>query len=494
MKKLMERYLFWIGIVLLVAYAAWSSFYGLTDVGVYDWDEARHGVSAYEMMTSGDYVVNTFDGEPDYWNVKPPLSMWIEVLGFRLFGPGLMGLRFFSAALLPVIVAVAMLFLKRYVGTVAALTTGFLFASTGTRMIHLYRTGDPDTLFIFFCLLAVIFLYMACKGNARWLVGAGVCTAFAFLAKSLHVVVLFAAIAATLLALRKQRRFSAKELLLYLVLPMALPVLIWAGLRISRDGLYFFQQMFVLDMLNRVTTVVENNTGGLLYYPSILHYLLGSWLFFGLILLNIIWLVIDLTNSKRPRNDRMLLVVFGSLFTLTLLIYTLSTTKLGWYIYPCLIGLFTVTGYAVQRTVQWMQGRKKRVSIAIFMSFGLLLVAIGGFRRPPYLTDHIAMLSEQSSDTSVFKPMEGQTVLPGYVVCQADGSPDTLPQSWLCHALFLGTTHLHGGPDTYIRGESYIILKYQAADEKDAFAAAHSTLQPVSSAADAYGYRYELYQ
>ena len=64
---------------------------------ILDYDESRHGINAYEMIRNQDYVVSTYQGEPDYWNLKPPLSFWLIAVGYRMFGYNALGLRFFSA-------------------------------------------------------------------------------------------------------------------------------------------------------------------------------------------------------------------------------------------------------------------------------------------------------------------------------------------------------------------------------------------------------------
>lgn len=70
--KLTERY-YWICFLLLCSLTAFLCFRCLGIGAIDSWDEARHGISAYEMMQRGDWLVNTFCGEADYWNVKPPL-------------------------------------------------------------------------------------------------------------------------------------------------------------------------------------------------------------------------------------------------------------------------------------------------------------------------------------------------------------------------------------------------------------------------------------
>ena len=78
------------------------------------WDEARHGISAYEMLKNGNFLVNTYLNEPDYWNVKPPVSFWSIMAGFTLFGYTSVGLRFFSALAYLITTVVTGLFARRY--------------------------------------------------------------------------------------------------------------------------------------------------------------------------------------------------------------------------------------------------------------------------------------------------------------------------------------------------------------------------------------------
>jgi hypothetical protein len=97
---LTERFqnaLFRLAAVLLTGALAWLMFGHLCTAWINDYDEARHGVNAYEMIRSGDYVVNTYQGLPDGWNLKPPLSLWLIALGYRTFGYNAFALSFFSA-------------------------------------------------------------------------------------------------------------------------------------------------------------------------------------------------------------------------------------------------------------------------------------------------------------------------------------------------------------------------------------------------------------
>ena len=67
----------------------------LGETEISSWDESRHGVSAMEMIESGNYLVNTHMGSPDYWNAKPPLAFAPMVAGFKVFGFTPLGVALF---------------------------------------------------------------------------------------------------------------------------------------------------------------------------------------------------------------------------------------------------------------------------------------------------------------------------------------------------------------------------------------------------------------
>lgn len=100
-------YFFSVGIIIF----ALLCFVNLGKMPLQNWDEARHGINAYEMIRHNNFIANYFQDEFDYWNLKPPISYWSIILGFKIFGYNTFGMRFFSAfsmLLVCVIVALAL--------------------------------------------------------------------------------------------------------------------------------------------------------------------------------------------------------------------------------------------------------------------------------------------------------------------------------------------------------------------------------------------------
>ena len=62
-------------ILALLAVAGYLLFENLDIAPMPDYDGATHGINAYEMIRNDDYLVHTFGGETDYWNLPTVVEM-----------------------------------------------------------------------------------------------------------------------------------------------------------------------------------------------------------------------------------------------------------------------------------------------------------------------------------------------------------------------------------------------------------------------------------
>ncbi len=162
---LAEKY-YWIFFIILSAITGFLCFRCLGIGAIDSWDEARHGISAYEMIQSGNYLVNTFAGEADYWNVKPPLSFLTVAAGFFLFGYTAVGLRFFSALSYLLTTVCTGVFARRYGKLASLLSMAFLTANYFPFKAHLARAGDADSLYLMLFTSAMLAMLKSGKTSA----------------------------------------------------------------------------------------------------------------------------------------------------------------------------------------------------------------------------------------------------------------------------------------------------------------------------------------
>src|ERR1044072_6395448 len=73
-----------VNLISLVIISSFVLFFHLGANPLQTWDEAVYAQSAKEMVRTGDWLTPHWNGE--YFYQKPPLTIWVTALLFRLFG------------------------------------------------------------------------------------------------------------------------------------------------------------------------------------------------------------------------------------------------------------------------------------------------------------------------------------------------------------------------------------------------------------------------
>ena len=263
MNHFIEKY-YWFIFAGLAVFAAMLCFLRL-DVGyVASWDEARHGVSAYEMIQNKNFIVNTYNYDVDYWNLKPPFSFYGVMLGYKLFGYSVFGMRFYSALCYCIMSLVVGLFVKRYGKLASLFVMSFLAANFRCFEYHMIRSGDADCMYVMFFTFAMLAMFLIPKKKYMLYI-CGFMFACAFLTKSWHAMMIVAIGGLYLLISGEIKKLSLKQWLCFL-LSFVLPLGIWAGVRFSQDGITFLQGMLEYDLLKRTGEGIENHSFPFNYY------------------------------------------------------------------------------------------------------------------------------------------------------------------------------------------------------------------------------------
>src|SRR5207253_3378956 len=112
----------------VVALAAFNLTWRLNAEIVSEWDESLYAISAWEMVRSGRWIATTFLGNPDYYNVKPPLNVWLLAASFKVFGASLVSMRIVSAVSACCTVAVLQVWVRRLTQPAVGLLAGVVLA------------------------------------------------------------------------------------------------------------------------------------------------------------------------------------------------------------------------------------------------------------------------------------------------------------------------------------------------------------------------------
>jgi 4-amino-4-deoxy-L-arabinose transferase-like glycosyltransferase len=332
---------FLFAMLILLVMAAFNLFYQLGNFPIYSWDEARHGVSAFEMIKNNNFIVNTYRYKADYWNLKPPLSFWTIILGYKLAGFNALGLRLCSAAFaMLTIMMVAFFVYKRHGKLASILSTLVLLTCTQYITNHGARTGDADSLFVFLFTIAILSL-LIWEENHKWLYASGLAFSLAFLTKSWHAGNIAIIIGLYLFLTGKYKRLSIKNWAL-LCMCMILPIVAWGVIRYQYDGLKFFQGMIMYDLLHRSTTTIEGHVGGIFYYFGILLRFFKYWLY--ILCLVVLLCIFNQKGSliHAVKKDEMIGVCLWVL--VPFIMFTIAKTKVRWYIMPIYPPLSIIIG------------------------------------------------------------------------------------------------------------------------------------------------------
>ena len=170
--------------IVLAACAAFM-FLDVRTTPIVLWDESRIAVNALEMNLGGHLrLVTTFGFQPDLWNTKPPLLIWLMDLSMSAFGRSEAALRLPSAIAALGTLALAMSFTRRVTGSIwaGAAAAALLTLSISFFGEHGARTADYEPLLCFFTTgyLYVIFFSLHRRRPGVWrplLIGALVCGA-----------------------------------------------------------------------------------------------------------------------------------------------------------------------------------------------------------------------------------------------------------------------------------------------------------------------------
>jgi 4-amino-4-deoxy-L-arabinose transferase-like glycosyltransferase len=131
---------------------------------------------------------------------KPPAALWVMGLSARLFGVNSWSLLAPQALMGVATVALLYAAVRRWFGPAAGLLAGAVLALTPVATL-MFRFNNPDALLVLLLVAGAYAIVRALEGGATgWLVLAGACVGFGFLAKQLQALLVVPAFALVCLA------------------------------------------------------------------------------------------------------------------------------------------------------------------------------------------------------------------------------------------------------------------------------------------------------
>ena len=405
--------------VCLFAWLAFLCFYKLDVKYVDPWDEARHGVNAYEMLKQGSLVKSTYLYQTDYYNLKPPLSMWSIMLSMVLFGKSVWTLRLASVICYLCLALCVVCFARKHYGRLPALfSLALLCANTTPFIAHMVRAGDADSLYVLLFSLAMICM-LQIRDDHRKLYLCGFLFALAFLTKSFHAGLIAVIGGLYLLLTGLFKKIRLKEYVLF-ILSFGAPVGLWVIARLCTDGTAFLKEMWLIDVLGRSQSGFGSNEAGFSYYFS---YYLGNMsgkvpvyrIVLCLLLVSCLILAVmsfvqkqrtkhgaDGNGTKNVKDD---MIGFSLWILIPALAFSVVRTKLLWYEYPAITALLIAAGIAAGLVCE-----KKKLPVGIRVALGAVLLVTAGYYshdllqtfeqygKDGYMTNDFQLLIEETAN------------------------------------------------------------------------------------------------
>ena len=361
--------------LLVMLVAAFNVFVGLGESRIDDSDEARYGVSAYEMAQSRSFIVNTYAGEPEYWNLKPPLGYWLMALSFDLFGPSPFSLRLPSALFALGTVALVMAFCGLHLNRRAALIAGLILATTfGFLSHHGARSGDLDSMLTFFLVLAVCQVPRLAVSSGR-VIAFWAALAAAFLLKSFAIlpVLLIAVLHLAWTGSWRRLRWGAwlAGAALFVAVAGA-----WAAARWHADGSpYFLQRMVGEDLLARSMREIDKGSSDPWSYLESLFDRFAPW---PLLLGAAAFLTARASGWRRVwaawgRKGRRVAPLLALWTLVPLTLFSAARTHHHWYMDPIYPALAAVTAWGLLALLRRATPERRTAAFFVLLVLPLAL-------------------------------------------------------------------------------------------------------------------------
>lgn len=313
-------------LLLVIFVGVFQIFWNISVWPFADWDEGRHGVSAIEMIQSGNYIVNTYSGSYDYWNLKPPLSFLPTAFIVSVFGKSVVTARLASGIFAcTLLLALAYILKKRYCTKTAIAALSLIVGCTFIFFRHAFRTADADSLFLLTMTSAVVALAMS--RSVTSISFAALMVSIAWLTKSWHALCIGSAFVIAYGYLLNEKKLTFKHLFIPTLTLLILPA-IWLALRWQYDGFNFVIKMIEYDLLHRSGVQIEGHVSTPWMYVEQLK---DRFPMPALMLL--ILLPVSIIKNGVRKTFSYDFVIFFSTMLITYLFYSAAQTRLYWYSY-----------------------------------------------------------------------------------------------------------------------------------------------------------------
>jgi 4-amino-4-deoxy-L-arabinose transferase-like glycosyltransferase len=364
---------YWIGICVVILISVIPLFSHLDSLPIQPYDEARLVTNALEMQRGhSSWLVPTYRGNPDMWNTKPPLLIWLQAISMHAFGVNELAVRIPSA--LAALVTCLLLFWlcarklnKPWLGIIIV---AVLVTSGGYVRVHGTRTADYDALLTFFTTGYTLFYFLFLKEQkVKYIYLTLLFLVLGFLTKG--IAAMFFTPVLFLFSLIYQRHFFVfKSRHLYIAAGIFLLVVVgyyWLREQVNPG---YINAVNKYELGGRFNEVLENHNEDTWCYWN---WTVSDGFRFWILMLPLGAIIGLRSASKQFRLFTLYAIL---LVVVHFSIITIAKTRIDWYTipqYPYLSFLVAVFIFSVFRSLKNVYNQRKFKNTLIPYSFLLII-------------------------------------------------------------------------------------------------------------------------
>jgi 4-amino-4-deoxy-L-arabinose transferase-like glycosyltransferase len=360
-------------IIIFFALAAFQQAYRIGYEWIKIWDESSSAQNAIEMMANKKYFVVYSDGQPDHLDAKPPLSLWLKIISYKIFGINEFAVRFPTIVAFWITILLLVLFAVRYLKTpeIAWIIVFIAASSAGFICYHVARHGDPDTLLTMFVTGYILSLFIVLEkfpdNYLKYLIFTGLSVVGAVYTKSVAGLAPLAGIALYTLFIKNGRKLLTRPAFYLTIFSVIFVILAYyIGRELSDPG-------YLKSVLRQEINVFSEYPGIKPKHPEAGYYFnflwdkgFRPWIFF------IPVSIIPLFLSNDQRNKRLILYsITGAI--VYMLGQSSALMKNHWYIapiFPFLWLTLAVSFYEIFKLIiKWIKTLSLQIVLLVIIFF-----------------------------------------------------------------------------------------------------------------------------
>jgi 4-amino-4-deoxy-L-arabinose transferase-like glycosyltransferase len=327
---LIKKIAIWTIFIIAISFPLFSH---LDSAPLHEWDEGRLANNALEMCHSRNWLVTTYNGHTDLYNVKPPFVIWLQALALKILGINELAIRVPSAvAALLTSLLIILFFTKKYkTPLLGCICAGVLITTQGYVTVHGTRTGDYDAVLTLLTASALLswFLFLE-EENQKYLYSTFVLFTLAVLTKDIEALLFVPSLLVYTLYKKKLLTVAGNRHFYFCLLVFVSTIAVYYALREHFDR-GFIQVVIQNEATGRYKAaddIVGNKINNPWWY---LEFLAGS-LFHEWYLLVIPGVICGFASKHTWLRNITIYCVL--LITGYLIIISNAGTKLTWYLMP----------------------------------------------------------------------------------------------------------------------------------------------------------------